>query len=183
MSISTISLHDLLIRYQKLNQQRLREIGLLASDGHASAQVVFPPEESHSRGVPTLKKGFFQPMTAMLNDRFNYAGCWKMADSGHDWLSLSQMENAVNDDSVRKRYEELLEFWEDCPLVGIPHERISIFGMHPLQGEEIYLLWPSTDFVEPAILSYTGNFETRHVNFRGYLETLVEGAKEPIETK
>lgn len=113
------------------------------------------------------------PMTPMLKARFEYAGSWKKAHAGHEWLSLVQMKEVITDQEVLKQVEDRKEVWVDSLLCTYPRSKVSIFGLYPEQREEIYLIWPDIAGNEPAVLSYVGNYEEHYSNFGNYLQSLI----------
>jgi hypothetical protein len=45
-----------------------------------------------NRGIPTLEKGVYQPITAQLRERYELFGRWQWATHGH-WLSTLDMQS------------------------------------------------------------------------------------------
>lgn len=172
-----MSIHDMLVTYQKVNQKRLIEVHKMLGDQTIPPlkQVVSPPDPASNLEVPTLEPGFYKRMTPLLKSRFEYAGAWKEADAGHEWLSLKGMEAAIRNPKVLEQIKMRIETWTDSPLARLPASRISLFGLYGDQSEEIYLIWPLADGDEPQILSYSGNFEAKFSDFAQYLKHLIDG--------
>ena len=172
-----MNIHDMLIAYQASNQKRLLEVHQRYGDPSLPPikQVVEPPVPLSNFGVPTLQSGHYKPMTPMLATRFEFAGAWKEADAGHDWLSIQEMEAASLDANIREQISIRKETWDESPINLVPPSRISLFGIYRDQSEEIYLVWPAAVESEPEILSYAGNFESKFANFGHYLRHLIDG--------
>lgn len=172
-------IHNLLVEYQQLNQKLLIKVqqDLGMSEGEIESQVVEPPSGTAVPEIPTFDQRYRRRLTKMLQARFEYAGSWRMAEAGIEWLSLKQIwEETSNEENVQ-RVNEATALWESSPLFKAPLSRISLFGIHPEQGEAIYLLWPVVDGGEPEILSYSCNLENRYPNLEQYLRSLIGDAK------
>lgn len=164
-------IHDLLAEHQRLNEMRIRQV----SHDQGFQQVVTPPVELPEIGIPTLAEGVYEPWTPMLRARFAYASSWRNADAGVDWLSLQQMEQAATEANLIDLVNARIECWDGSPIRGVPFSRLSLFGLDLDQGEEVYLLWPAVSGEEPAIISYSGNFESTFADFGAYLQHLISG--------
>lgn len=165
----------MLVEYQKLNEWRLFEVAQkFGNQMPVLEQIVEPPESASTLMVPTLERKCVRSTSPMLKARFEYAGSWREADAGHEWLSLQGMEEAVQDPKVLEQIKTRVDHWVDSPLLKLPASRVSLFGLYREQCEEIYLIWPLGDGGEPEILSYVGNFEERFSNFADYLKHLLE---------
>ena len=169
-----MNIHDMLAAFQRINESRLTSPHPLFPPVY---QVVEPPEKEPGSKVPTLQRGQYRKITPFLKARFEYAGSWKEADGGHEWLGLKQMETALRDPDILEQIRVRPEIWTESPLVQMPPSRISLFGLYPEQYEEIYLIWPldDDDYGEPKILSYAGNFESMYSDFAEYLHYLIAG--------
>lgn len=178
MQTQTI-VHDLLVEYQRLNQQVLLKVQqeMNTPISETRTQIIEPPSDVAGRKICTFDKRRPRSLTAMLQARFAYAGSWKMAEAGHEWLSLRQIESAMDDVKIHQRLEEVIKFAFGTPLKGVLLSNISLFGLHHLQGEEIYLIWPDHDLGEPKVVSYAGNDERIYENFKEYLSYLINGYK------
>jgi hypothetical protein len=172
-----MNVHEMLLAYQTINETRLTKIHLLLGDENFSPikQLIEPPDAELPSKVPTLQPEHYRKITPFLKARFEYAGAWKEADAGHEWLGLKQMETVLREASVLEQIRARSEIWSDSPLVQMPPSRISLFGLYRDQAEEIYLIWPAVDGDEPEILSYGGNYESRFSDFAQYLKYLIDG--------
>lgn len=168
---------ELLTEYEKVNERRRieasRRLGIPSDQG--SQQTLTTPSPHPVSSVPTLVKGVYQSITPMIKARFEYASTWTEADGGIAWLSIQEMEEAAMDNETLRMVNDRIEIWNETPLKGVPFSRISLFGLYRVQGEEMYLLWPETSGQEPAIISYSGNYETEFSDFDSYLRSQING--------
>ncbi len=167
----------MLISYQEINKKRLIEVHRMFGDSSSQqiSQLILPPKPLSQLGVATLQPNHYKPLSPMLKARFEYAGSWKEADAGHEWLDLTQIEECLRDQRVLKQIRERMQVWNESPIAKLPLSRISLFGIYGDQSEEIYLIWPEKNGTEPKVLSYAGNFEAEFTNFGHYLKHLIDG--------
>lgn len=172
-----MNIHDMLIAYQAINKKRLIEAHRMFGDltSQQITQVIQPPQPLTQLGMATLQQGHYRPLSPMLKARFEYAGSWKEADAGHEWLDLTQIEECLRDQRVLKQIRERIQVWNESSLAKLPPSRISLFGLYRDQSEEIYLIWPNENGTEPKVLSYAGNFEAEFTNLGHYLKHLIDG--------
>lgn len=169
-----MNIHDMLTAYQRINEDRLTRPHPFLPPVY---QVIEPPEAQLNSKIPTLQPGHYRKITPYLKARFEYAGSWKEADGGNEWLGLGQMDAVLQEPKVLEQIRSRPELWTESPLVQMPASRISLFGLYPEQYEEIYLIWPLDDAEdgEPEILSYAGNYERQFSDFAQYLHCLMDG--------
>ncbi len=183
MSIQT-TVHDLLIEHQRVNAKLLLQCELETKFPEAGSikQIIEPPAQEMAETIGTFDKDCVRPLTPMLQARFAYAGSWKEAEPGHEWLSLNQIAAAMQGPDVIQRLKDRIEiWWEGTPLKELPWSRITLFGHYFLQGEEIYLIWPEAYGAEPEVISYAGNYEERYPDFEHYLRTMIRAIKECLK--
>jgi hypothetical protein len=168
---SNQNIHDLLIEHQNLNKKRI----LAVSQDKELQQTVSPPVALPDVGIPSLARGVYKRITPMIKARFEYASNWKNADAGLDWLSVQEMEQAATDAKLIEMVNSRIDSWDGTPLKGVSFSQLSLFGVNREQEEEVYLLWPIMAGQEPAIISYTGNFESKFADFGTYLQHLISG--------
>lgn len=136
-------------------------------------QIVMPPNPLDELGVPTLHPDYYRPLTPMLRARFEYASEWRNAYAGHDWLSIQQMKDATKDGKLLDKVKSCAEMWSSSPPARFAMSQISLFGIYFDQGEETYLVWPTTDGAEPHVVSYAGNYEREFNNLKDYLSFIL----------
>ena len=178
-------MHNLLVEYQQLNQKLLLKVqrDLDIPTDEIQRQVVEPPASMDGLEISSFDPRNPQRLTAMLQARFSYAGSWKMAEAGIEWLSLNQIKSASLSVQNVEMVHEATTLWEGSSLFRVPLSRISLFGIHPKQGEMIYLIWPVIVGEEPEIISYSCNIENRYLNLEHYLKSLIGDAKKGLQSR
>ncbi len=121
-----------------------------------------------SKGVPTLQRGVYKPITPMLRHRFEFAGRWKKAVPGLDFLNLEDMEAVWDDSNILEQIGIRRENWELSPPT-LPLLNVTLFAINIPQCEEIYLVWNDVE-PEPALWSYGGNHERVLANIGEYFD-------------
>jgi hypothetical protein len=140
-----------------IQQARLNsEYGLDEAAGYSQHLEV---PEPIIRGIPTLEKGTYVKASEMLECRFRFASGWKDAVLGIRLLSISEMEDVWADERTLEQIAIRREHWEDSPPAKLPLGKISLFGVNPNEGEEVYLVWSGS--AEPSVVEYIGGDEQK----------------------
>lgn len=140
-------------------------IETLRAEGNYSNEVIqmleqsIDPPEIPVKDIPTLEPGVVRPASEMLLIRFEYAGRWTNATHCHSWLSITEMRQIWTDADASTQIGIRQQYWEESPVATMPWDRLSLFGWHREQHEEIYLVWPVEQGPEPMVLSFIGNYQ------------------------
>jgi hypothetical protein len=164
-------LMELLHRLKSANEKRLNLTRKQFGDEVANTmdQRLEPAEPIGDKGIPTLGPGIYRTPTLMLETRFAFASAWWNAIHGHHWLSPNQMERAWVDERLKAMVKCTCDNWEGSPPSVYPLQQLTLFGLEPYQGEEIYLIWPESGFLEPEVCSYISNYEMRFPNLKEFI--------------
>jgi hypothetical protein len=132
------------------------------------------PPVSAKKGLPTLRKNVYRPVSPMLEPRFRMAGTWDNAGVGHTWLGPVEMEKSWSAARVRKQIAIRRDHWPNSVLRRYEDECVCLFGIEMEESEETYLAWRGTD-VEPLVVLYSGHEEKEFENFKTFLLYLLGG--------
>lgn len=155
-------IHDLLRRVRALND---------SNPDHGEQRVQAP--EPGSDRIATLRPGVSRPLSPMLAARFRFAGAWGNARLSQNWLSLSEIERALNDDRIKRSIELRTEnSYGDDPPGGVAPEDCAIFGHNPFELDETYLVWKEGQ-EEPIVWEYFDADDSVFSNLERYLEYIV----------
>lgn len=137
--------------FEKLREKNLQTEGV--------NQKLGPPESASilNKGITTLSL-YHRELSPMLKARFEYCSYWIDANLGHNWLSLSQIEEYLNMDTIVSQINIRKNFWENALINNYPDSNISLFGIDQVEMEETYLIW-SEEEIEPVLCKYVGHNE------------------------
>lgn len=132
------------------------------------------PGIQFSKGIPTLKKDYFRPLSPMLKLRFEQLGGWE--DSTHgDWLDTAEMElfwaEHIADERLNgivRNVNSSIGNWQNDAAALFNPERISVFAGSHYTYERIYLVW-FDGLEEPELWVYDTNGEARYKDLLSYL--------------
>ncbi|QIF02153.1 hypothetical protein [Roseimicrobium sp. ORNL1] len=146
----------LLEKVKRKNDENVKTAAKLMQVDEAtlSKQQLFAPETEAPTLVPTLDPDFSRPITPMLAARFKFASRWENGTYGHDWLSVAEMRELWTARDKMGAVDVRKEYWDDSPPATCPWNRLSLFAVDYLGGEEIYLLWPDELEEEPSVVAY-----------------------------
>lgn len=169
------ALLDELVRSYPDRAQEVRR--LLAGSGLTDAEIARHLSAKVSRAaaatssVPTLVDGVSRPMTAMLAQRFAFAGT---VQDLVRLLDLREMATVPGRAAFRRAFEAQSLHWAGSAAAVVPGERLSILSVRSLDdGDLAYLVWPERDGPEPAVWEYAGQSESRFDDLAAYLRHLL----------
>lgn len=135
-------------------------------------QRIEAPEPGPDR-IATLRPGVSRPLSPMLAARFRFAGAWSNARLSQNWLSLSEIARALNDERIKRSIDLRIEnSYGDDPPGGVASEDCAIFGHNPFELDETYLVWKEGQ-EEPIVWEYFGADDSVFSNLERYLEYIV----------
>jgi hypothetical protein len=123
--------------------------------------------------VPCLAEGHAIRASAMLGERFRFAG--SVEDISGHFLSIQEMGALLKKKKFRELVKAQAENWEGCAPATIPFERLSVFSVRSLDdGNLTYIVWPAREAseIEPQFWEYLGHSEARYKNLADYLKHL-----------
>lgn len=136
------------------------------------------PVAPFPKGIPTLKKGYFRPLSPMLKSRFEKLGGWEDATHG-DWLDTTEMECFWESQIANERLNGIvnnvnssINNWQNDAGSIFNHTRISVFAGSRDTYERIYLIWFDC-IEEPELWVYDTNGEARYKNLLSYLASYI----------
>ncbi len=150
---------------------RLREINERAAPG---LRLLEPPV--HVRQLATLADHRYIPISPMLSQRFDFAGAWKNAALAQDWLSPDEMKAAWTDAAIRQQLSVRREHWEASVFATHPTNRLTLFAIDRIDGNETYLLWPEEPAQEPGVVVYASHQTHEFDDLRAFAKWLVGDA-------
>ncbi|SHG91583.1 hypothetical protein SAMN04488522_108229 [Pedobacter caeni] len=137
------------------------------------------PVVSFEKGIPTLKAGYFRPLSPMLKSRFEKLGGWEESTHG-DWLDPAEMECFWESQIVDERLNEIVQqvkaaadHWQNDAGSLFSLHRISVFAASRYTYERIYLVW-FDETEEPELWVYDVNGEARYKDLLSYLESYIK---------
>lgn len=162
-SLRTLSITELL--------QRLKEKRDCDQYADEYPQKVLPSEKK-SGHIPTLDRRSVRKTSAMLAERFPFAGRWSNASIAETWLSLADMRKAATSRIVRKRVKCFRDYWDESAPATYPDRQLSLFSADQYGESCVFLVWPIRDGDEPRIATYLGQGETWFDDLHAYLRFL-----------
>lgn len=146
------------------------------------------PSVPFSKGIPTLEKNYFRPLSPMLKTRFEKLGGWLESTHG-DWLDTTEMEGFWESHIADERLSEIvnnvnsaIHNWQNDAGSIFNHNRISVFSGSEYTFERIYLLW-FDHIAEPELWVYDTNGEARYKDLLSYLEAYINDDTSAFDKK
>lgn len=154
--------------------KRLKEHNEQVQEG---SQWIEPPGHVVLR-VPTLQEHHSVPSTPMVQQRFSFAGAWRNAAMGQDWLGVEDMKSVWLDPVIQKQLSRRREHEDSSVLTAYPLGRLSLFGIDLIGSNESYLVWSDQGGVEARVVVYSGGHHTHEFDdLQTYFRWLVESFK------
>jgi len=80
---------------------------------------------------------------------------------GIRFLSIREMEDAWTNGPILEQIQIRRDTWPDSPLSGVELDQLTLFGLNPIDGEEVYLVWKPTKMYplssEPEVVEFITN--------------------------
>jgi hypothetical protein len=121
--------------------------------------------------LPTFSEHKKRDLSPMLSERFSFAGTIK--DGTETWLSQKDMTRAVISKKNLKTLESLHKNWEGSVPQKYSADQVGIFSIQPDQPENITLLVWTDSSIEPMLVRYNGQNESKFLNLEKFLEWAV----------
>ncbi|NMG72731.1 hypothetical protein [Parazoarcus communis] len=123
--------------------------------------------------ISTFADSFVRPLSPMLRSRFQFCGSWKNARLSQNWLSLTEIRDAKNNETLSKWVALRTEnSYDNDPPGCVAAENCAVFSYNPYEPEETYLVWEDGK-EEPLVWEYFGWDYLRFENLNHYLEYIV----------